>query len=60
MIIFYVHGESDFEDCVIRGQVGDTLFLFLPKIITVLFKTALSDEKVGETIISVNILQQMS
>nr|XP_014092507.2 uncharacterized protein LOC106619061 [Bactrocera oleae] len=50
MTIFYVHDEAEFTDVVLRNQVADTIFIFLPKIVTVLLKTSLADEKLGETL----------
>ncbi|XP_061395099.1 uncharacterized protein LOC133330709 [Musca vetustissima] len=50
MIVFYVHDEADRMDVVLRNQVANVLFIFLPKIVTLLYKTALSDDKIGETI----------
>ncbi|XP_073816229.1 telo2 interacting protein 1 isoform X2 [Musca autumnalis] len=50
MIVFYVHDEADRMDVVLRNQVANVLFIFLPKIVTVLYKTSLSDDKIGETI----------
>uniref|UniRef100_A0A1I8N890 Uncharacterized protein n=1 Tax=Musca domestica TaxID=7370 RepID=A0A1I8N890_MUSDO len=50
MIVFYVHDEADRMDVVLRNQVANVLFIFLPKIVTILYKSALSDDKIGETI----------
>lgn len=55
MTIFYVHDEAEFTDVVLRNQVADTIFIFLPKIVTVLLKTSLADEKLGETLKAVSI-----
>ncbi|KAH8386317.1 hypothetical protein KR200_010152 [Drosophila serrata] len=54
-VAFYVHDESDSVDVVLRNQVADTIFIFLPKVLIVLFKTSLKDDKVGETIKSMAI-----
>lgn len=54
MVVFYVHDESDSMDVVLRSQVANTTFIFLPKVLIVLFKTSLKDDKVGETIKSVS------
>lgn len=56
MTIFYVHDEAEFTDVVLRNKVADTIFIFLPKIVTVLLKTSLADEKLGETLKSVSTL----
>ncbi|XP_053946965.1 uncharacterized protein LOC128855805 [Anastrepha ludens] len=55
MTVFYVHDEAEFTDVVLRNQVADIIFIFLPKIITVLLKTSLADEKLGETLKSTAI-----
>ncbi|XP_001358594.3 TELO2-interacting protein 1 homolog [Drosophila pseudoobscura] len=55
MVLFYVHNESDRCDVVLRSQVANTIFIFLPKVLIVLFKASLKDEKVGETIKSMSI-----
>ncbi|XP_034660104.1 uncharacterized protein LOC117896141 [Drosophila subobscura] len=55
MVLFYVHNESDRSDVVLRSQVANTIFIFLPKVLIVLFKTSLKDEKVGETIKSMSV-----
>ncbi|XP_017074744.2 TELO2-interacting protein 1 homolog [Drosophila eugracilis] len=55
MLAFYVHDDSDHVDVVLRAQVANTIFIFLPKVLIVLFKTSLKDEKVGETIKSLAI-----
>ncbi|XP_013105335.1 TELO2-interacting protein 1 homolog [Stomoxys calcitrans] len=49
MIVFYVHEEADKMDVVLRNQVADVLFIFLPKIVTILCRTAIADEKKGES-----------
>lgn len=54
MMVFYVHDESDQVDVVLRSQVANTIFIFLPKVLIVLFKTSMKDDKVGETIKSVS------
>ncbi|XP_068155248.1 TELO2-interacting protein 1 homolog [Drosophila tropicalis] len=50
MVLFYVHDEADPVDVVLRSQVANTIFIFLPKVLVVLFKTSLKDDKVGESI----------
>ncbi|KAH8276328.1 hypothetical protein KR026_012133 [Drosophila bipectinata] len=55
MVVFYVHDESDTMDVVLRSQVANTIFIFLPKVLIVLFKTSIKDDKVGETIKSMSI-----
>ncbi|KAH8347101.1 hypothetical protein KR059_005208 [Drosophila kikkawai] len=55
LVAFYVHDESDPVDVVLRNQVADTIFIFLPKVLIVLFKTSLKDDTVGETIKSMAI-----
>ncbi|EDW42823.1 TELO2-interacting protein 1 homolog [Drosophila sechellia] len=55
MMVFYVHDESDQVDVVLRSQVANTIFIFLPKVLIVLFKTSMKDDKVGETIKSMAI-----
>ncbi|TMW49652.1 hypothetical protein DOY81_005256 [Sarcophaga bullata] len=50
MVVFYVHDEADCMDVVLRNQVANTIFIFLPKIVTVLYQTSIADETVGETI----------
>ncbi|XP_017057625.1 uncharacterized protein LOC108098931 [Drosophila ficusphila] len=55
MVVFYVHDESDHVDVVLRSQVANTIFIFLPKVLIVLFKTSLKDDKVGETLKSMAI-----
>ncbi|XP_017117471.1 TELO2-interacting protein 1 homolog [Drosophila elegans] len=50
MLVFYVHDEADHVDVVLRSQVANTIFIFLPKVLIVLFKTTMKDETVGETI----------
>lgn len=54
MTVFYVHDEAEFTDVVLRNQVADIIFIFLPKIVTVLLKTCLADDKLGETLKSVS------
>lgn len=48
------HDEADFSDIVLRDQVANTVFIMLPKIIITLRNVALSDEKVGQTLIAVS------
>ncbi|KAH8242933.1 hypothetical protein KR032_003130 [Drosophila birchii] len=55
LVAFYVHDESDPVDVVLRNQVADTIFIFLPKVLIVLFKTSLKDDKVGESIKSMAV-----
>ncbi|CAD6992746.1 unnamed protein product [Ceratitis capitata] len=55
MIIFYVHDEAEFTDVVLRNQVANTVFIYIPKIVTILIKTSLADEKLGETLKSTAI-----
>ncbi|KAH8354218.1 hypothetical protein KR084_003612 [Drosophila pseudotakahashii] len=55
MLVFYVHDDSDHADVVLRSQVANTIFIFLPKVLIVLFKTSMKDDKVGETIKSMAI-----
>lgn len=50
MVVFYVHDEADCMDVVLRNQVANTIFIFLPKIVTVLYQTSIADGTVGETI----------
>jgi len=57
LVVFYVHDDSDQADVVLRSQVADTIFIFLPKVLIVLFKTSMKDDKVGETIKSVSCSQ---
>lgn len=45
MCTFCVHDQADFSDNIIRNQVANHSFLFLPKIFSTLFKIALGDEK---------------
>lgn len=54
MVLFYVHDDADAGDVVLRNQIANTIFIFLPKIVTVLFKTAMADDKVGESTKSVS------
>lgn len=55
MVLFYVHDEADATDVVLRNQVANTIFIYLPKIVTVLFKTSKADDKIGEAIKSMAI-----
>ncbi|XP_016975679.1 uncharacterized protein LOC108042068 [Drosophila rhopaloa] len=55
MLVFYVHDDSDPVDVVLRSQVANTIFIFLPKVLIVLFKTTMKDDTVGETIKSMAI-----
>ncbi|XP_002054549.3 TELO2-interacting protein 1 homolog [Drosophila virilis] len=55
MVLFYVHDDADAGDVVLRNQIANTIFIFLPKIVTVLFKTAMADDKVGESTKSLGI-----
>ncbi|KAH8306290.1 hypothetical protein KR018_006183 [Drosophila ironensis] len=55
MAIFYVHDEADAVDVVLRSQVANTIFIFLPKVLIVLFKISLRDDKVGEAIKSMSV-----
>lgn len=50
MIVFYVHNEADHMDVVLRNQVANTIFIFLPKIVTVLYQISIADDTVGDTI----------
>lgn len=50
LLVFYVHDEADRMDLVLRHQVANTIFIFIPKIVTILYQTALADNKVGDTI----------
>lgn len=50
MVVFYVHDDADSMDVVLRNQVADTIFIFLPKIVTVLYQASIADDTVGETI----------
>ncbi|XP_075147461.1 telo2 interacting protein 1 [Haematobia irritans] len=59
MIAFYVHDEAERMDVVLRNQVANVLFIFLPKIVTVLYRTALADERIGESI-KITSLKAMS
>ncbi|EDW15512.1 uncharacterized protein LOC6573992 [Drosophila mojavensis] len=49
LVLFYVHDDADAGDVVLRKQIADTIFIFLPKIVTVLYETAMADDKIGET-----------
>ncbi|KAM7364631.1 telo2 interacting protein 1 [Cochliomyia hominivorax] len=50
MVVFYVHDDADRMDVVLRNQVSNTIFIFLPKIVTVLYQTSITDDTIGETI----------
>lgn len=50
MSIFYVHNEANENDIELRSRVANILFIFLPKIVTVLTKRAMGDEKLGDTL----------
>ncbi|XP_055385110.1 uncharacterized protein LOC129614501 [Condylostylus longicornis] len=52
--LFYVHNEADFNDIVLRDQVANATFYFLPKIIAVLAEIALNDEIIGENLITLS------
>lgn len=54
MVLFYVHDDADAADVVLRNQVADTIFIYLPKVVTVLFKTSKADDTIGESIKSVS------
>lgn len=54
MQTFYVHDTADFNDIVLRNQVADVVFIFLPKIIQTLYKVATGDDKQGDKLISVS------
>lgn len=54
MVLFYVHDDADAADVVLRNQVANTIFIYLPKVVTVLFKTSKADDKIGESIKSVS------
>lgn len=45
MCTFYVHDKADFSDNIVRNQVANQSFIFLPKIASTLHKIALGDEK---------------
>ncbi|KAH8407125.1 hypothetical protein KR222_007566 [Zaprionus bogoriensis] len=55
MVLFYVHDDADAADVVLRNQVANTIFIFLPKVVTVLFKTSKADDTIGESIKSLAI-----
>uniref|UniRef100_A0A1A9UFI4 Uncharacterized protein n=1 Tax=Glossina austeni TaxID=7395 RepID=A0A1A9UFI4_GLOAU len=55
MVVFYVYDDADQMDVVMRNQVANTLFIFLPKVVTVLYKLALGDEKLNEIIKVISI-----
>lgn len=55
MMVFYVHDEADRMDVVLRNQVANTIFIFLPKIVTVLYQISTTDDTIGETIKIVSI-----
>uniref|UniRef100_A0A1B0FFV9 Uncharacterized protein n=1 Tax=Glossina morsitans morsitans TaxID=37546 RepID=A0A1B0FFV9_GLOMM len=55
MVVFYVYDDADQMDVVMRNQVANTLFMFLPKVVTVLYKLALGDEKLNEIIKVISI-----
>ncbi|KAM8706614.1 hypothetical protein ACLKA7_010818 [Drosophila subpalustris] len=55
MVLFYVHDEAEATDVVLRNQVANTIFIFLPKVVTVLFKVSKADDKMGESIKSMAI-----
>ncbi|XP_030369469.1 uncharacterized protein LOC115620397 [Scaptodrosophila lebanonensis] len=50
MVVFYVDDKANSGDVVLRNQVANIAFIFLPKVVTVLFKTCMADDKVGENI----------
>lgn len=54
MVLFYVHDDADAADVVLRNQVANTIFIYLPKVVTVLFKTSKADDTIGESIKSVS------
>lgn len=54
MSIMQVHDDADFTDVVLRDQIGNAVFLFLPKIISTLLDVAKGDSKQGTIIISVS------
>ncbi|KAL9900536.1 telo2 interacting protein 1 [Glossina fuscipes fuscipes] len=55
MVVFYVYDDADQMDVVMRNQVANTIFIFLPKVVTILYKMALGDEKLNEIIKVVSI-----
>lgn len=54
MCTFYVHDAACFSDTIVRKQVADQIFLFLPKIVSTLSRIALGDEKQSVAIFSVS------
>lgn len=55
MTTFYVHNEANFRDLELRRSVADTMFVYLPKTVSVLVEKALGDETLGDTIRTVII-----
>lgn len=54
MSIMQVHDEADFTDVVLRDQIANVIFLFLPKILSTLLDVAKGESKQGTIIISVS------
>ncbi|KAH8381648.1 hypothetical protein KR093_010238 [Drosophila rubida] len=50
MVLFGVQEGVLEADCVLRHQIANTIFIYLPKVVTVLFATAKADDKMGQTI----------
>lgn len=53
MSVEQVHDEADESDIVVRRQIGDIVFVVLPKIVNTLTNIATSEETLGETLIAV-------
>ncbi|KAH8311472.1 hypothetical protein KR044_006502 [Drosophila immigrans] len=55
MVLFGVQEGVLEADCVLRHQIANTIFIYLPKVVTVLFVTAKADDKMGQTIKSMAV-----
>lgn len=50
MCLYYVDSSSDFHDKLIRNQVANCLYLFIPKIMKILVQTAVGDAVQGNSL----------
>ncbi|XP_060650759.1 uncharacterized protein LOC132787610 [Drosophila nasuta] len=55
MVLFGVQEGVLEADYVLRHQIANTIFIYLPKVVTVLFVTAKGDDKMGQTIKSMAV-----
>lgn len=55
MALARVLNDDDFSDLVVRNQIADVFFFFLPGVATQLKEIALVDEKYGHKIPSVGL-----